>query len=133
MSVRWATSSPAHGAKGPRRGQTPQWRPCKGCGRRTQILVGQRAAAWRVRVLSRALIYYCENETIDGVQFLPDPTAPSFLFALLPREHCGLLLPLKRVKVAYGGPPDSGEEIPLEGPMKVLLVCDTHAHKSLSE
>ncbi|KAI9510230.1 phosphoserine aminotransferase [Russula earlei] len=39
-----------------------------------------------------ALIYYCENETIDGVQFSPDPDArTSFPFALLPREPGGLL------------------------------------------
>jgi len=39
-----------------------------------------------------ALIYYCENETIDGVQFSPDPDAPtSFPFKLLPREPNGLL------------------------------------------
>jgi phosphoserine aminotransferase len=39
-----------------------------------------------------AIIYYCENETIDGVQYSPDPTAPtSFPFALLPRERGGLL------------------------------------------
>jgi phosphoserine aminotransferase len=39
-----------------------------------------------------ALIYYCENETIDGVQFSPDPTAPtSFPFSRLPREPNGLL------------------------------------------
>jgi phosphoserine aminotransferase len=39
-----------------------------------------------------ALIYYCENETIDGVQFSPDPAAQtSFPFARLPRERGGLL------------------------------------------
>jgi len=39
-----------------------------------------------------ALIYYCENETIDGVQFSPDPVAQtSFPFARLPRERGGLL------------------------------------------
>jgi len=41
---------------------------------------------------SPALIYYCENETIDGVQFSPDATAQtSFPFARLPRERGGLL------------------------------------------
>lgn len=39
-----------------------------------------------------ALIYYCENETVDGVQFSPDLTSPaSFPFAKLPK---GELLPL---------------------------------------
>ena len=39
-----------------------------------------------------ALIYYCENETIDGVQYSPDPDAPtSFPFKHLPREPNGLL------------------------------------------
>ncbi|KAI0306637.1 phosphoserine aminotransferase [Multifurca ochricompacta] len=39
-----------------------------------------------------ALIYYCENETIDGVQFSPDPSAQtSFPFTILPRERSGLL------------------------------------------
>ena len=39
-----------------------------------------------------ALVYYCENETIDGVQFSPDPAAQtSFPFARLPRERGGLL------------------------------------------
>jgi phosphoserine aminotransferase len=39
-----------------------------------------------------ALIYYCENETVDGVQFSPDPAAQtSFPFARLPRERRGLL------------------------------------------
>ena len=39
-----------------------------------------------------ALIYYCENETVDGVQFSPDTTAQtSFPFARLPRERSGLL------------------------------------------
>ncbi|KAI0005969.1 phosphoserine aminotransferase [Russula compacta] len=40
---------------------------------------------------SPALIYYCENETIDGVQFSSDPAAKtSFPFDRLPRER-GLL------------------------------------------
>jgi phosphoserine aminotransferase len=39
-----------------------------------------------------ALIYYCENETVDGVQFSADPTAQtSFPFARLQRERSGLL------------------------------------------
>lgn len=39
-----------------------------------------------------ALIYYCENETVDGVQFAPDAAAPTaFPFARLPRERGGLL------------------------------------------
>ncbi|KAJ6630614.1 phosphoserine aminotransferase [Mycena sp. CBHHK59/15] len=39
-----------------------------------------------------ALIYYCENETVDGVQFAADPAAPaSFPFQRLPE---GSLLPL---------------------------------------
>jgi phosphoserine aminotransferase len=39
-----------------------------------------------------ALIYYCENETVDGVQFSTDPAAQtSFPFARLPREPNGLL------------------------------------------
>lgn len=39
-----------------------------------------------------ALIYYCENETVDGVQFSPDPSSPSSLpFDRLPK---GDLLPL---------------------------------------
>lgn len=39
-----------------------------------------------------ALIYYCENETVDGVQFSSDDTSPaSFPFHLLPK---GQLLPL---------------------------------------
>jgi len=39
-----------------------------------------------------ALIYYCENETIDGVQFSQDPASQtSFPFARLPRERGGLL------------------------------------------
>lgn len=41
---------------------------------------------------SPALIYYCENETIDGVQFSPDPAVQtSFPFDHLPRERGGLL------------------------------------------
>jgi len=39
-----------------------------------------------------ALIYYCENETVDGVQFSIDPASPaSFPFDLLPKNT---LLPL---------------------------------------
>ncbi|KAH9063500.1 phosphoserine aminotransferase [Lactarius vividus] len=39
-----------------------------------------------------AFIYYCENETVDGVQFSADPAAQtSFPFARLPRERSGLL------------------------------------------
>jgi phosphoserine aminotransferase len=39
-----------------------------------------------------ALIYYCENETVDGVQFSADPAAQtSFPFARLPCEPSGLL------------------------------------------
>ncbi|KAI9446519.1 phosphoserine aminotransferase [Lactarius indigo] len=39
-----------------------------------------------------AFIYYCENETVDGVQFSTDPAAQtSFPFARLPRERSGLL------------------------------------------
>lgn len=39
-----------------------------------------------------ALIYYCENETVDGVQFSADPASPaSFPFHLLPNNA---LLPL---------------------------------------
>ncbi|KAH9180486.1 phosphoserine aminotransferase [Lactarius sanguifluus] len=39
-----------------------------------------------------AFIYYCENETVDGVQFSADPSAQtSFPFARLPRERSGLL------------------------------------------
>jgi phosphoserine aminotransferase len=39
-----------------------------------------------------ALIYYCENETIDGVQFSPDSSSPtSFPIDLFPK---GALLPL---------------------------------------
>ena len=39
-----------------------------------------------------ALIYYCENETVDGVQFSPDQSSPaSFPFHLFPK---GTLLPL---------------------------------------
>nr|GAT44028.1 phosphoserine aminotransferase [Mycena chlorophos] len=39
-----------------------------------------------------ALIYYCDNETVDGVQFSADPASPaSFPFHLLPQ---GGLLPL---------------------------------------
>lgn len=39
-----------------------------------------------------ALIYYCDNETIDGVQFSPDSaTQTSFPFGRLPREPGGLL------------------------------------------
>ena len=34
-----------------------------------------------------ALIYYCENETVDGVQFSNDPSSPaSFPFHLLPKD-----------------------------------------------
>ena len=34
-----------------------------------------------------ALIYYCENETVDGVQFANDPSSPaSFPFHLLPKD-----------------------------------------------
>ena len=41
-----------------------------------------------------ALIYYCENETVDGVQFSADPTAQtSFPFERLSRER-SVLLPL---------------------------------------
>ncbi|KAF5365717.1 hypothetical protein D9758_003259 [Tetrapyrgos nigripes] len=39
-----------------------------------------------------ALIYYCENETVDGVQFSHDPSSPaSFPFHLLPQDT---LLPI---------------------------------------
>jgi phosphoserine aminotransferase len=39
-----------------------------------------------------ALIYYCENETVDGVQFAHDPSSPSaFPFNRLPKSN---LLPL---------------------------------------
>ncbi|KAG0705944.1 pyridoxal phosphate-dependent transferase [Suillus ampliporus] len=40
----------------------------------------------------QALIYYCANETVDGVEFSPDETSPaSFPFHLLPKDA---LLPL---------------------------------------
>ncbi|KAI0299475.1 hypothetical protein BC826DRAFT_966931 [Russula brevipes] len=39
-----------------------------------------------------ALIYYCENETIDGVPFSPDPTMQrSFPFVHLPHKRGGLI------------------------------------------
>jgi len=42
-----------------------------------------------------ALIYYCENETVDGVQFAADPaSAAYFPFALLLQRAAGGLLPL---------------------------------------
>lgn len=42
-----------------------------------------------------ALIYYCENETVDGVQFAPSSSEPGgFPFELLPRPSATPLLPL---------------------------------------
>jgi phosphoserine aminotransferase len=42
-----------------------------------------------------ALIYYCENETVDGVQFSADAGASTFFpFALLKQKADGALLPL---------------------------------------
>jgi phosphoserine aminotransferase len=42
-----------------------------------------------------ALIYYCENETVDGVQFSNDPNAAEYFpFALLEQKYEGKLVPL---------------------------------------
>lgn len=42
-----------------------------------------------------ALIYYCENETVDGVQFSSDPQAAAFFpYELLRQRANGALLPL---------------------------------------
>ncbi|VDC06542.1 unnamed protein product [Peniophora sp. CBMAI 1063] len=42
-----------------------------------------------------ALIYYCENETVDGVQFSNDPQASTFFpYELLRQRANGALLPL---------------------------------------
>jgi phosphoserine aminotransferase len=42
-----------------------------------------------------ALVYYCENETVDGVEFSHEPDSPaSFPYELLERATEGTLLPL---------------------------------------
>ncbi|KAG8965389.1 Phosphoserine transaminase [Tulasnella sp. 419] len=41
--------------------------------------------SWKISP-APAFVYYCENETVDGVQFSPDPQSPSsFPFHLLPQ------------------------------------------------